>query len=179
MKVARYRHRRGLSLVELMISLAISAMLLTAVAAAYSASAAAIDTNDRFFRASQAARVSMNQLLTDIRRSDSVKVDGNIIELIRPTDMRTPDEWYRIYSYEPAEQRLVLNLVDLDDVKSPAYRLSGNLTSASFVADTRPDVIDGLPVDVVIRVTVTLVVQVDNTMIRLSGSAVPRRALIY
>ncbi len=59
------KSRKGLSLAEVMISLAISAMLLTAVAAAFTASSEAIEQNDQFFRASQAARVSMNQILTE------------------------------------------------------------------------------------------------------------------
>ena len=63
---------RGLSIVEVMISLTISAFLLVAVAAAYNASANAVEMNDRFFRATQAGRVTLNQLLTEIRRADSV-----------------------------------------------------------------------------------------------------------
>src|SRR5687768_67366 len=67
-----YPSRSGLSIVEVMISLTIAAMLLTAVAAAFTASSDVIDHNDQFFRACQAARVSMNQMLTQIRRADVV-----------------------------------------------------------------------------------------------------------
>ncbi|HEX2973414.1 MAG TPA: prepilin-type N-terminal cleavage/methylation domain-containing protein, partial [Tepidisphaeraceae bacterium] len=61
MRVHRYatrswlRPRRGLSLVEVMISLVICSLLLTAVATAFRASTMAIEDNDQFFRASQAA----------------------------------------------------------------------------------------------------------------------------
>ena len=55
--------RRGMSIVEVLISLAIVAMLLTAVAAAFSSSAQIIETNDQFFRASQAARVSLTRMM--------------------------------------------------------------------------------------------------------------------
>src|SRR5205085_1130645 len=68
------RRRRGLSIIEVMISLTISAFLLVAVAAAYSASADAVEMNDKFFRATQAGRVTMNQVLTEIRRADAVQV---------------------------------------------------------------------------------------------------------
>src|SRR4051812_13330666 len=70
------RARRRLSLPEVLISLAISALPLTPVAAASSASASAIDINDRFFRASQAARVSSAQLTSILRRCDSCQVGG-------------------------------------------------------------------------------------------------------
>jgi len=69
---ASRRPRRGLSIVEVMISLTITSFLLVAVAAAYNASASAVEMNDRFFRATQAGRVTMNQLLTEIRRADFV-----------------------------------------------------------------------------------------------------------
>ena len=49
-----------------MISLAISASLLTAIAAAFSASSQAIETNDQVFRAPQAARVTINQIITEV-----------------------------------------------------------------------------------------------------------------
>jgi Tfp pilus assembly protein PilW len=55
---ARRRRRLGLSLVEVMISTAISATLLLAAGGAFVASTKAIENNDRFFTASQAARPS-------------------------------------------------------------------------------------------------------------------------
>src|SRR4051812_20468013 len=73
----RFRHsalgvrRSGMLLLELLISLAISVTLLVAIAAAFSATSAAIETNAHFFTAPQAARVSMNQLLSITRRSDA------------------------------------------------------------------------------------------------------------
>src|SRR5215212_2456647 len=96
--------RRGLSLAEVMISLAISAMLLTAVAAAFTASAEAIEQNDEFFRASQAARVSMNQILTEIRRANAVQVPATNKSL----SMLTWDNKDRTYSYDSGTKKLKL-----------------------------------------------------------------------
>src|SRR4051812_14624612 len=73
--------RLGLSMAELLISLAISAMLLTAVAAAYSASASAIEMNDQFFRASNSARVSMNKILSELRKCKSADVGTDNIDI--------------------------------------------------------------------------------------------------
>jgi prepilin-type N-terminal cleavage/methylation domain-containing protein len=175
--------RHGLSLVELMISLAITAMLLTAVAAAYSASASAIEVNERFFRATQAARVSMHQLVTDIRRCDSVTVADNRIEVWRPLELLPDDgsELSRIYTYDPVEQKLILNIVDVEDNVSPNYVIARNVVAARFVPELRPEVVNGAPtgVNIVFRVTIELNVRVDTNTIRLSGSAVPRKAMIY
>ena len=76
---SRQRRRRGLSLVETLISLAIVSMLLVAVGTAYQSAAAAISANDDFFRASQAARVSLGQVLAAIRKSAGCQV-GDIAD---------------------------------------------------------------------------------------------------
>ena len=75
------RRNRGLSLIEALISLAIAAMLLTAVAAAYAAASDAIKANDQFFRASQAARVTVNQITKEVRTCQSGVVDATSLEL--------------------------------------------------------------------------------------------------
>src|SRR5689334_6374853 len=60
--------RSGLGLVEAMIALAIAAMLLTGVGVAFRACGEAISINDQLFRATQAARISMNRMLTQCRK---------------------------------------------------------------------------------------------------------------
>jgi prepilin-type N-terminal cleavage/methylation domain-containing protein len=175
------RRRRGLSLVELMISLAISSMLLVAVAGAYSASSNMIQVNDRFARATQAARVSMTQLLTEIRRSDFIDLGADQVHIFRPQELISPDEFMRTYRWLPGDAnnppRLVVTIKDVDDrVVTGPHTLARNVQAFSLHADTR-EVEDGPPI--IIRVTVTLVVEIDGSTIRLSGSAVPRRAMIY
>jgi prepilin-type N-terminal cleavage/methylation domain-containing protein len=158
--------RRGLSLVEVMISLAISAMLLTAVAAAFSASSDAIEINDEFFRASQAARVSMNQLITEIRRANAVSVPANNKTL----SMITYDNKDRTYTFDSASKKL--KLITNDILTDPDYTLAANCTSTTFDVDTYTD---GGGIKHVVRVSVTIVVQVGKNQIRLTGSAAPRK----
>ena len=160
------KSRRGLSLAEVMISLAISAMLLTAVAAAFTASSDAIEINDQFFRASQAARVSMTQILTEIRRANAVQVPANNKSL----SMLTHDGKDRTYSYDSATQKL--KLITNDVLTDPDYTLTNNCTSATFDADTYTD---AGGIKHVIRVSVTVIVKVDKNTIRLTGSAAPRK----
>jgi type II secretory pathway pseudopilin PulG len=160
------KSRLGLSLAEVMISLAISAMLLTAVAAAFSASSEAIEQNDTFFRASQAARVSMTQILTEIRRANAVQVPASNKSL----SMITFDNHDRTYSYDSAAQKL--KLITNDILTDPDYTLASNCTSATFDADT---ITDAGGIKHVVRVAVTVIVKVDRNAIRLTGSAAPRK----
>jgi len=161
------KSRRGLSLAEVMISLAISAMLLTAVAAAFTASSDAIEQNDTFFRASQAARVSMTQILTEIRRSDAVQVPPDNQTL----PMMTHDHKDRTYKYFPGQQKL--KLITNDVLTDPDYTLASNCTSVTFDVDKYQEPAPTFAWHVN-RVAVTIVVKVDKNTIRLTGSAAPR-----
>lgn len=165
--------RRGLSMVEVLISLTISAMLLTAVTAAFSASASAVQTNDEFFRASQAARVSLNQILTEIRRCQTVAVSTNRIDMITH-DNRDVSFIYDDTGANGPAKRVLLSLND--NVPASLYSLASNVTSASFNADTATDESGR---SYAVRVSVTLVVERGKNTIRLAGSAAPRKVQTY
>jgi Tfp pilus assembly protein PilW len=168
------RASHGLSIVEVLISLAISALLLTGVAAAYNASASAVESNDRFFRATQAARVTMNQLLTEIRRAESVLCEpgnGSII-ITRPQADRLTDEQSREYRYDATSKKITLRIFykNASNVtwSSPAYSLASNVESATFGP---PDLVGGAET----RIPLALDVKIDANTVRLSGSSSPRR----
>ena len=169
--------RRGLSIAEVLISLSISVFLLVAVAAAYSASADAVEMNDRFFRATQAGRVTMNQLLTEIRRADSVQVFTDHIDIIRPDQSRSPNESMRTFRYDPTIKQVTLQIsytVSSGLPPTPRYTLSRNVEAALFgPAETTTDT-NGTTV--VTRVPVQLVVRIGSNEVRLSGASGPRRA---
>lgn len=159
------KSRRALSIVEMVISLAIAAMLLTAVAAAFTASAAAVEVNDDFFRASQAARVSLNQILTDLRRSDGVEVPtSTLVEVI------TWDGLDRGYQYDAVNAQI--KLITNDVTTDPDYVLARNVTACAFAADTS---VDAQGITHYVRISVTLTVQVGENRITLTGSVAPRR----
>ena len=175
----RPRRRRGLSLVEVMISLTISTFLLVAVAAAYNASAAAVEINDKFFRASQAARVTLNQVLTEIRRAESVlcSPDGKTIYVTRPADVRAvTDEETRQYRYDAATRTITVQIFydnGLAKSESPLYTLARNIEAGSFGP---PDVPAGTgKTDA--RVPVTVEVKIGSSSVRLNGSSTPRLAM--
>jgi prepilin-type N-terminal cleavage/methylation domain-containing protein len=171
----RHRRRQGLSLVEVMIGLVIAASLLTAAAVAFNASSQVVERNEAFFRATQAARVSMHQILTQVRRG-SVNLASTQQELrliTAATDGGGGDDDVT-YKYLPAEKKLVL--VTNDDLTDPDYVLANNVTALSFAAEPGQDYTKA---PCVVRVTVRIRVQVGDNDVTLSGSAAPRRNLVY
>jgi prepilin-type N-terminal cleavage/methylation domain-containing protein len=151
--------RAGLSLVEVLIALSITAMLLTAVAAAFSASAKAIEVNDQFFRATQAARVSVNRVVSDLRRCDHGRVYGtNVLEITSTTGST------HSYTFDAVNQRLTLTQGIAPDIT--VSQLASNVESCSFYTDNS-------------SVGMNIIVTVGNNKIALSGSAIPRRRMVY
>ena len=63
--------RRGLSLAEVLITVAICGALMTAVATAFQATSSAIQSSEKFFRAQQTARVVLTQMMAETRRCRS------------------------------------------------------------------------------------------------------------
>jgi len=152
--------RAGLSLVEVMIAVAISALLLVAVAGAFHATSDAIEVNDEFTRASQAARISMNQITSEVRRCKSGIVGGSSLELTTATDER------RVYAYDATTKQLTMTLPD--NVPPTTYTLARNVASATFSMDA-----DGR------TISLTMTVKIGTNQIKLSGSGMPRRTISF
>lgn len=179
-RTSRSRARRGLSLVEVMISLSISTMLLVAVCGAFVASVSVVEANDQFFRASQTARVTMSQMLTEIRRAESVQCSAAApthFEVIRPAEMLTPNEVYRKYAYSATTRQLTLQIFYANDVAGPSYVLATNVESMAFGPPQMGT--DSNNANAVQRIPVTASVKVGKHFITLNGAAGPRRALRY
>lgn len=171
------RKHRGLSIPEVLISLAITAMLLTAIAAAFSSSAKVIEDNDKFFRATQAGRVALNQILTEVRRCDAVQVTSTQIDVIRPNETRPANEKMRSFKYDATNQALVIFFTYVDDSKSAEFPIAHNiLTPNPFSYDMGVDANNAACVS---RVSVSIEVKVGSSDVRLSGSAAPRRSLTF
>ena len=154
------RRRRGLSLVETMISLVITATLLTAVGAAYTGSVHAVQINDQFFRATQTARVSMGQLLAELRQSSIVEVkDATTLNVVTASGMA------KTYKYDATNQLLLLTITDTFGVTTN-YTAARNVTALSFAGDSG-------------SVTIAVTITAGKNVITLGGSVVPRRMVVY
>lgn len=173
--------RRAMSLIEVMVSLAICSSLLVAVAAAFNASSAAININDRFFRATQAGRVSMAQMLAAVRKCQEVQVgdtyDGSSLSVSSDKlNFRAVDGKYYYYRYN-TDGTLTITDVAAGATRVLAHNIRKEGTLPLFIADMEPD-----PATHVMqpsRVTVRFAVSVDDSIIHLSNSSVPRRSAVY
>ena len=173
--VRRRSRRHGLSLIEVLMALALTAMLLTAAGMAFQVSADSVQANDEFFRATQAARISMHQILTQVRRG-SVQLAWNP-KWIRLTT--APDAGQTVgddvtYSYDATAKQL--KLITNDVTTDPDYVLASNVTDLTF--DVEPGT-DYNNAPCVARVTVMIKVKVGKNEVLLSGAAAPRRNLRY
>ena len=180
---------RGLSLPEAMISLAITSLLLIAVASAFSGSCTVIEANDNFFRSSQAARVTLSQLMIEIRNCDSLDMSvANQINIIRPAfvagsnqilyrQVGPPAEVSRAFVYSPTNQNITLTITYADATTAGPYELASNVTACSFGP---PDMgLDYNNASIPVRVPITLTVSTKGSTVVLNGSAAPRRAMKY
>jgi Tfp pilus assembly protein PilW len=157
LKLQLSKHR-GLSLVEALISLAITAMLLTSVAAAFHASTSAIEMNDQFYRAQQAARVSVNQILTQVRRCQSGVVDASSLDLT--TDLGQD----RTYALSGTD--LTMTFTPPGALSPITVKMASNISTLKFTTDGK---------SISMQVTVT----VGTNQVTLCGSAFPRRLITY
>jgi len=157
-------HRAGLGMVEAMISLAICASLLTAVAMAFRASADAVEQNDQFFRATQAARVAMARILTQVRRGTPA-TDSTSTNLHLLTDNGLDVS----YHYDSGTKQLTL-------VTTTQTILVHDATYCAFAYTLGTDP-QGLPC--VSKATVNISVMVGSNSLLLTGPASPRRTITY
>jgi type II secretory pathway pseudopilin PulG len=172
---ARGGSARGLSLVEVMFSLVIAAGLLTAAAVAFNASSDVIQANDQFSRGTQAARVSLHQILTHVRRgSVNTTWDSQTLRLITEKEDDGSGEQDLTFKYVPASKQL--KLITNGVVSDPDYVLANNVSAMTFAAEIGQD---HTLAPCVVRVTVHITVSVGGNSVTLSGSAAPRRNLVY
>lgn len=152
------RPRAGLGIVEALISIAISAALLTAVAAAIAVTSSAMHINDEFVRANQSARVTVNRIVEDVRRCGGVVVADTEIQVTRTGGDRA------IYAYDAGAQRMTLTLPDA--AGNPTYVLAQGVSAMKFGTDGD-------------TVSLTMTVARGKNTVTLNGSAMPRRVAAF
>lgn len=148
---------------ELLIALAISAMLLAAIAVAFHASVVNYDTNNDLFNSLNSARLALLRITTQLRTSDAVNPDspGNECELITSAAQTIK------YRYNAADNTLYL------DKAGSSYALCENVTAMNFTKTT--DTVDS--VTFVKSVQITITVQTDSTEKTLSAATAIRKNL--
>jgi type II secretory pathway pseudopilin PulG len=180
MKRKHNHHGRaaGFTVVECLISLAICAMLMTAVTVAFNASLINFRENEDMFQSINNARQALSRMTSQLRSAGyhDPGLDEwlGVVHQASPTqqcEFYTPDAHHIIYQYrnasDPNNPNTLLLIQD-----GTAYKLCDNVTNASFT--TTPS--DGDPLDAK-SVLISLSVRCGASERNLSAAAVVRRAL--
>ncbi len=191
-----FRHRAGVSLIELLVSLAISAMLLTATMVATDASFKAYAHAAEQASSQAAARMISNRLMTLVRTSTAhgplqpdattdpkVTLTSNVLtgpylEMIDPSGRLIRIEWRKA----PEELWMINSKLDgSDKIEEP---LLGGVTNATFSCVRRRNnanvwVLDRGTMDLTVQpgidTTLSLEASAVSEPIRVIGSTMPRK----
>jgi prepilin-type N-terminal cleavage/methylation domain-containing protein len=121
-KMKNIKYKNGFTIVELLIALAISAILLTAVAFAFQSSITNYTENENIFKSINSARQALSRITTQLRTAQAV--DPNA--LTNQCTFYTCDSELIKYDYRSAENKLYLVSGGND------YLLCENVTAMTF-----------------------------------------------
>ena len=128
MKILMRRQQAGFTIVEVMLSLTILAILMTAVAVAFDASVANYQANKGIYQTVNTARQAMLRMTNDLRSAQAVALigggdpDNSQVSLVTNTGA---DITYR---YDASSSTLYYD----DNASSNSYVLCNNVTAATF-----------------------------------------------
>jgi prepilin-type N-terminal cleavage/methylation domain-containing protein len=157
---------KGFTIVELLISLAITAMIMTSVAFALNASFDNYGENKKIYQAVNNARQALTRMTSEMRTAmvnPANSTDQSFCTLTWLPDVSKPDVTYR---YESDESKLYLNSGGVD------YLLCDNVTAMTFKKDLNTTV----PADVK-SVVISMTVQAGDVSQTLSAAAIIRKVL--
>jgi prepilin-type N-terminal cleavage/methylation domain-containing protein len=156
-------NNKGFTLVECLIGLAISALLLAAVAVAFNASVVSYGENEDMFWAINNARQAMTRMTNQLRTGHTVNPipDANEVSFFTAANEDIT------YQFRSAQQRLYL----IKNATNQEYMLCDNVVDASFTKTMTDDGTDCKSVQI------SLTVQSGDTRRTLSAAAVVRRNL--
>ena len=157
------RKNKGFTLIEIIIAVVLAAMLMTALAVAFDASAKNYSANDGIFKSMNMARQALQRMTTSIRTANFI-VFGDAANQCTITDADGKDYTYLFRSGDKA-----LYLIDNDN--SNEYLLCGNVSDLNFTKTT------GLVSEVtaVKNVQISMSVAIGGQTQTLNAAAVVRR----
>jgi len=156
------KHNRGFTIVEMLIALAITAILLTAIAVAFNASIINYTENQNIFKAINSVRQALSRITTQVRTG---MVDPNNISDQTRCKVLCADGSTVTYRYESGAQKLYLNTGGTD------HLLCDNVTAMTFKKD------NGTPTGDVKSVQISMTVVSGDVRQTVSAAAVVRKVL--
>ena len=157
-------NKKGFTIAELLISLAISAILLAAVAFAFQSSITNYSENEDIFKTINSARQALCRITTQLRTAD-------FLDPCSPENQcsfYTPEHELITYDYRSADQKLYLVSGGKD------YLLCENVTAMTFTKDTFIHDVFGPSVK---SVQISMTVQNGDVTNTISAASVIRRNL--
>ncbi|MHC4457888.1 MAG: prepilin-type N-terminal cleavage/methylation domain-containing protein [Planctomycetota bacterium] len=124
------KYQCGFTIIELLVALAITAILLTAVAVAFNASVISYRQNEDIFKTINSARQALFRITNQVRTADAVDpcAPDNECSLI------TAGGEDITYQYNSADNKLYL--ITNDDLSDSDYVLCENVAAMTFNKDT-------------------------------------------
>jgi prepilin-type N-terminal cleavage/methylation domain-containing protein len=159
------KRKSGFTIAELLISLAIAAILLASIAVAINASAINYSENEEMFKTMNNARQALFRMTTQIRTANAVDPNASTTEC----SFFTAANEDLTYQYRSAESKLYL----ITNSDSQEYVLCDNVTDVNF---TKYTVLE----DAIIKVKsvqISITVQNGDTQRTIASAAVVRRNL--
>ena len=165
------RCENGFSIIELLIALAISAMLLVAVAVAFSASMMSYRQNEDIFKAVNSARQALFRIKTQLRTATAVDPNSPANEC----SFITAGGDNITYRFNSGDGKLYL--ITNDDLTDSDYVLCDNVAAVTFSRTTCTRTEDEVTYTYVARVDMSMTVVVGDAQRMVSSAAVIRRNL--
>ncbi|MHC4552238.1 MAG: PulJ/GspJ family protein [Planctomycetota bacterium] len=165
--------QNAFTIVEMLMSLVILAMLMTAVAFAFDASVENYNANQGIYKTVNTGRQALLRITNDIRTAQSVALEGDETGnassecsiILSTADNVT-------YKYDSTDNTLYY--ITNDDTSDPDYKLCENVTAMTFNRTTVPD--DSSAIRNV-RITMTLTDETGSHTQTLATASVVRKNL--
>lgn len=172
---ARTRRRRGFTLLEMLISLVIIAMLLAAVAVAMHGVLLSYSENARIAEVVQTSRVVLHRMMSEVRTADAIDTDYNRLSIIPPVN----GEGITQIEYQLTEGVLTYQrTINGDTSSQPLISAGENVQLLSFNV-SRETAVDGEGQTYTRSVTAQLTLKSGENAFPITASACPRRNLPY
>ncbi len=163
-------HARAFTLVEVLLSIAITAMLLTALGAAVHTSVQGYTENEKISNMTQSGRTVLARIVRDIRTCDAVDANSTLITII-PADANGPQQVQYEYTGGLLYYRRTVNSVTTSSVLLG----SGNNVSISSFTISRTTGADWKNLSCIKDISLKLVLNVGGQTMTVTASASPRR----
>jgi len=169
------RQRTSFTIVEVLMSLAILAMLMSAVGAAVHACLHSYNENTEIAALTQAARSILYRMTRDVRRAAAVEPTSSLLTIFPPDDGSGVTQ----IQYELVNGALIYRrTVDGSDTDYPLLGSDDEVTVQAFEVDWETGK-DWQGLDCTRNVTLHLTLLVDGQTFSSTASAAPRRNQLY